>query len=172
MKKKNANRIRNPEFDSTVDPALRELVKFLHEKKIATTPSCSGHHFAEKNFKQIYDELVEDHALIRRTGLKLKDVETGEIYFYHDENYELPWTEEEFLSRVKHYQAHGVLGIRAGRFRKKKKELLAIDVPGVKVMHRDGIILLYVHGNETGENKDKWDSVTAEVKKIFGEDED
>jgi hypothetical protein len=169
MKKKTRNVITNEDFAGSVDAPLRELVTFLHEKGIRTTPSCAGHRFGKEDFGRIYDELEKDAAMIRGTGLALKDVETGQHYFLQRKKYTLPWTRSYFTRKMLTYQSNGIIGIRPGRFRRKKNELLQLRVPGVKLRLKDGIVLIYVPGKK-GENNDrKWKQVTNAVKETFGE---
>src|SRR5690242_20563429 len=77
MKMKNENDIKNKDFLDSVDAPLKELVSFLHQRGLKTTPSCSGHHKSAKNFEKIYDVLEKDKEEIRNEGLELKDIETG-----------------------------------------------------------------------------------------------
>ena len=86
-KKQNRNIITNKNFITSLDTPLRELVKLLHKKGIRTTPSCSGHHLRERNLEKIYQDLKTDRREIRSSGLRLKDVETGQISFYKDKTY-------------------------------------------------------------------------------------
>src|SRR5204862_7330019 len=76
MKMKSTNDIKNEDFMESVDAPLKELVSFLYQRDIKTTPSCSGHHKSEMNFEEIYDALEKDKEEIRNNGLQLKDIET------------------------------------------------------------------------------------------------
>lgn len=167
MEKENENIITNEQFLQSVDGPLKELVSFLHQRGIRTTPSCAGHHKSEGNFEAIYDQLMQDTKDIRNGGLELKDVETGERYVYSEKNYTLPWSRESFIAGVLDYQAGGVIGIRvAGR---EKEKLLQLRLPGVEVKEKDSIVFIFT-GEDPAENiAEKWRKITLEVKTIFEE---
>ncbi len=165
MKMKNTNDISNEDFPGSVDAPLKELVSFLHQLGIKTTPSCSGHHRSEKNFEKIYDALEKDEEEIRNEGLELKDIETGEIYSYKNERYILPWKRKYFLDKVLKYQEKGVLGIRCGDAQKEK--ILQLHIPHVKIVEKDSIIFIHTNENSTEEIAARWKLITEEIKSIF-----
>jgi len=165
MKMKNTNDITNKHFPESVDAALKELVGFLHERGIKTTPSCSGHHRSEKNFEKVYDDLEKDKEDIRNKGLQFKDVETQKIYSYRNSRYKLPWTREHFLDVVVSYQEKGVLGIRydgAG-----KERILQLNIPRVKIVEKDSIIFIHTHEETTEDIAARWKLITEKIKSIL-----
>jgi hypothetical protein len=168
LKRKNPNRITNKSFPDSIDEPLKELVQFLHEIGIKTTPSCSGHHFSEKNFDIIYENLEKDKEEIRNGGLKLMDIETGISYLYKNQNYRLPWSRDKFLQDAKAYQQKGIIGIRTGNRKKLKRKLLEIQVEGAEIREQEGIIFIYISENAKGENRETWRKITAEIKNIIG----
>lgn len=100
----------DPRFLATVDPAVRDLVAWLHSRGIPTGPSCSGHDITKRAFREIHDGLERDRDLVRTTGLQLRDPEDGEIYTMRDEGYELPWVNfGEFRRRAEEHQPVGWL---------------------------------------------------------------
>src|SRR5436190_22861786 len=123
MNKKSRNTITNKKFLKSVDKPLQSLVKLLHKKGIKTTPSCSGHHISERNLEKIYSGLEEDRQDIRNEGLPLKDIETGKLYLYRNDNYNLPWSKEIFLNELLEYQKTGVIGLRLGNKKKLKAKI-------------------------------------------------
>jgi hypothetical protein len=166
LPKKNTDTINNKGFLKTVDRPLRSLVRYLHRKGIKTTPSCSGHHFSERNLEKIYDNLEQDKAAIQDGGLQLKDVETGKIYLFSDKNYSLPWSRTEFIDQLTIYQQKGVIGIKLGNSKKAKRELLKLSIRGAIVEEEDNIIFIFAKG-ENGNNTSIWKKVTKAVKKIL-----
>jgi hypothetical protein len=168
MKHENNNVIRNNHFSESVDGPLKELVNFLHGLGIKTTPSCSGHHKSEKNFDTIYEALEKDKTAIRNGGLKLKDVESGEIYLFRDKQYDLPWNKNAFVDHVLKNQQDGVIGIRVNG--EKKKKILQFQIPGVQIREKDSIVFIHTHEKETQEIKNIWEKITAEIKKVWSED--
>jgi len=165
-KKSKPSKITNKRFLKTIDRPLRSLVSFLHSKGIKTTPSCSGHHFSERNLEKMYDNLEADRDAIQTRGLQLKDVETGKTYFFRDKNYSLPWSREEFISQVTTYQKKGVLGLRLGKHKNIMQHLLKLNVNGASIKKDKGIILFFTD-NETGDNTKAWKKITKEVKRVF-----
>jgi hypothetical protein len=167
-KKKNPNTISNNEFIASVDEPLRELVQFLHDKGIKTTPSCSGHHISSRNFKAIYEELEKDRLAIRNGGLKIKDIESGKTVLYKDKNYELPWTEKEFIEQAAIYQQNGVLGIRPGNRKRMKEKLLQLDIPLVQVVDKKNVVLILTSASGTDADiRATWKEITKQVKAII-----
>ncbi len=166
LPKKNTGAIKNKGFLKTVDRPLRSLVRYLHRKGIKTTPSCSGHHFSERNLEKIYDNLEHDKAAIQNGGLHLKDVETGKIYLFSDKDYLLPWSRQEFIEQLTIYQQKGVIGIRLGNRKKAKLDLLKLSIEGARVGEKYNIVFIFVKG-ENGNNSSIWKKVTKAVKKIL-----
>src|SRR5690349_18992055 len=74
----------DPSFMASVDPPLRDLVRFLHRRGIGTTPSCSGHDLPEEELEAIHRSLIRDKNAIRDHGLDLLDVETGEHHVFRN----------------------------------------------------------------------------------------
>ena len=166
LKKRNHNSIRDKRFLSSVDRPLRKLVRFLHTRGIKTTPSCSGHHIRERSLEKIYDALEKDSQEIRSIGLNLKDVETGQIYFYNDKKYQLPWSREEFVEKVSVYQQKGVIGLRPGKRKKVKKQLLKLQIDGATFRERDGVIFIFTNEDNKGDNRKTWKQITRAVMKV------
>src|ERR1700740_84695 len=168
-KRKSTNKISNKKFDKSLDKPLKEIVLFLHKQGIKTTPSCAGHTKTRAEFKKIYQELKKDEQLIKTKGLHLKNVETAKVYFCYDQNYELPWSKDEFLKKIMTYQKHGVLGIRLGNRKRIKNELLNLSIKGVDIIERNHVVLLLTRsGNERKKNK-TWKEITNSIKRIFKE---
>jgi hypothetical protein len=163
MKKSRPAKITNRNFLQSVDKPLRELVKFLHSKKIKTTPSCSGHHKSKKVFEKIYETLKDDTRYIRNEGLKLRDIESGRLFLYRNKNYVLPWNKKRFLQKVIPYQKNGIIGIIAGNKLKVKRKILELKIEGAKIYEKDAIVFIYTNGGDTG----IWKKITSEVKKCF-----
>jgi hypothetical protein len=129
MKKQNDHLIHNDEFMESVDPPLRDLVEFLHQRNITTTPSCSGHCKSERNFAKLWDDLKADEADVRQNGLVMKEIESGERFLFRDPAYQLPWTKETFIDRVTDYQQKGILGLRVNG--EIKHQLLQLKCDGI-----------------------------------------
>ena len=165
MNMKNTNDIKNKDFPESVDAPLKELVSFLHQRGIKTTPSCSGHHRSEKNFEKVYDDLEKDKEEIRNKGLQFKDIETGKIYSYRNGRYMLPWTREYFLDKVVTYQEKGVLGIRYDGAQKER--ILQLHIPKVKIVEKDSIIFIHTNENTTEDIAARWKLITEEIKSIL-----
>jgi hypothetical protein len=160
------HRITSRKFYKSVDPPLKNLVAFLHKKNITTTPSCSGHHKNEKDFRKIYDALKEDETEIKNEGLEMEDIESGKKLVFRNKKYKLPWTKKEFLKGVMHYQGKGILGIQLKKNDKRKTNLLDIHLPGVSIKPKGAVILILVEQGD-GDHRILWKKIGREVKKIF-----
>jgi hypothetical protein len=173
MRKKNLNTITNKNFLKSVDKPLRRLVKWLHERGIKTTPSCSGHHISERDLEKIYSGLEQDRDAIRNGGLKLKDIETGSMYYYKDSNYNLPWNKQDFIDEVTVYQQTGVIGLRLGNRKREKEKILELfrnfPANGITVEEKDSIILIFTNENQTGNNKKTWKKITRVLQTVLEE---
>jgi len=88
-----------PKFlEATLDAPLRLLALGLNSLGYTTLPSCSGHYKSADELNEAYDALVDDARKIRKSGLELIDVETGNILTHHDESWHLPWDRREFAA--------------------------------------------------------------------------
>lgn len=166
LEKKNNNTIINKKFMRSVDKPLRKLVRLLHANGIKTTPSCSGHSMPKKYFKKLYAALERDRKKIKGNGLKLKDIESGKKYFFRDAQYALPWSRKAFIKKISRYQHNGVIGIRPGRRKKLKAELLRLKLPGVKISISGPVVLFTINGKQRGENSLAWKNVTRHISRV------
>jgi hypothetical protein len=165
--KRNPNKITNRSFLSSVDGPLRELVEFLHKKNIRTTPSCAGHHIGERHLEKIYSGIEKDACIICDEGLRLEDIETGEIHYCCEKNYVLPWNKEEFVEKLSLYQQKGVIGLHLTNKSKLTQKILELDIEGVSTEKKNSILLIYANGNREGDNRSEWCQTTKEIKRIF-----
>ena len=169
MRKKTANTITNKNFLKSVDKPLRKLVKWLHERGIKTTPSCSGHHVSERDLEKIYSALRKDRHDVRNGGLLLKDIETGYSYLYKDNTYNLPWSKKDFIEKVKVYQQRGVIGLRLGQRKKLRRKILEVFddfYDGISASEKDSIVFIFTSGHESGNNKKAWKIITRALKSV------
>jgi hypothetical protein len=164
MKKKNDHLIHNDEFMESVDPPLRDLVEFLHERNITTTPSCSGHCKSERNFAKLWHDLKADKADVRQDGLVMKEIESGEGFHFRDPAYQLPWTKETFIDRARNYQEKGIVGLRVNG--EIKNQLFQLKSDGITTEERDGYVFFRIIEGD-GDNREKWKWLTTEVKAVF-----
>jgi hypothetical protein len=167
VRRRNTNTIANDRFLKSVDRPVRPLVRWLHERGIKTTPSCSGHHMAERSLEKIYEDLKRDGREIRNTGLRLMDIETGEIVLYRNPAYSLPWTRREFLRKAVVYQRRGVLGMRLASRKPILEQIRAARIPGVTLRDRDGVLFVFTD-SDTGDNRRTWKRVTRRIKAVLG----
>lgn len=164
MKKKNDHLIHNDEFMESVDPPLRDLVEFLHERNITTTPSCSGHSKSERNFAKLWDDLKADEADVHQDGLVMKEIESGERFHFRDPEYQLPWSKETFIDRVTDYQQKGIIGL--GVNGEIRNQLLQLKCAGMTTEERDGYVFFRITEGD-GDNREKWKWLTSQVKAVF-----
>ena len=151
------------EFLRTVDEPLRPLVRLLHERGIATTPSCSGHAFSGSALERVYSSLRREARAIRNGGLRLRDVESGAAYLFADEHYQLPWTEDRFMQDARERQRHGALGICLGAYARSRHRLLALHIPSVRVEEREGTVFFFTEASGQRAIDRVWGDVTTAV---------
>jgi hypothetical protein len=157
--------IKTKEFLKTVDPPLRRLVKFLHQKKIKTTPSCAGHSLSKRLMEKIYTLLEIDGDKIRNGGLKLKDVQTGKNYLYQNKKYILPWTRTVFIKKLMPYQHKGIIGLHLEKRRDAINAILNLKVEEAKLYIRGHILFISIKNIEN--NKKVWNTLTKKIMKIL-----
>lgn len=173
LDKKSSNAITNKNFLKSIDRPLRSLVKWLHQRGIKTTPSCSGHHISERNLEKIFSGLEKDKEEIRNGGLMFEDVETGRLYFLRDKNYKLPWNKQKFLNEVIEYQQTGVIGLRLGsnkKFRDKVKKVFEephLVSAGISMIEKDSVIFIFTNEVKSGNNKSSWKKITKILKQAL-----
>jgi hypothetical protein len=149
---------KNPEFIKTLDPELKDLVVFLHSKKIPTTPSCTGHFNPDEEWSDVFDSLQNQASIIRAEGLDMEDPEDVRKFTLKDSTYELPWTKKAFIERAKEHAKLGVLGIYdPGNFISKKITSNRISNSQVT---KDGPITLFLTSPKTPEQlQECWSSL-------------
>jgi hypothetical protein len=167
MKSRNKNIIRNRTFLKTVDEPVRELVRFLHSKGFKTTPSCAGHYHARDQYEKIFNSLKKDEKEIKNGGLKLKQVESGETFIYKENGYSLPFDKAAFIKEVRAIQRNGLIGIRFGNNRRIKRKVMQLDIEGVRIEDRDGVVCIHTSETNPRSNEWIWKKITSEIKYIF-----
>jgi hypothetical protein len=170
MRKKNPNTIGNKTFLKSVDGPLRELVRFLHQRKIKTTPSCAGHHISDNGFKKIYRALVRDQEQIRNAGLELKDIESGKTFIYRNPHYHLPWSMSTFIKRMAGYQKKGVIGIKLGRNKRFREKMMSLQIPNTTIAENNSVLLIITRNDQKRSAREVWKKVTEHIKSIVAED--
>ena len=155
-------------FYSTLDNPLKNVVKFLHQNKIDTTPSCSGHFYPKDIFKKTFDSLKSAEKNIKGKGLILQNPETGEFYKYRNEDYVLPWGKDEFTDRALIHQRKGCLGIKP-----KNNDILnhfkKSPIKGFKTFYDPNhkIIIFVTDSNSPEEINEKWGYFTDKIMSLF-----
>lgn len=149
---------KNRGFAQTLDPELKDLVGFLHSKKIPTTPSCSGHFSSDEKWAEVFDSLQDQASIIRANGLDMSDPEDGQKFNLKNPDYQLPWTKNAFVERAKEHAKLGVLGIYdPGNFIAKK--ITSNKIPNSQVI-KDGPITLFLTSPKTPQElKECWSSL-------------
>jgi hypothetical protein len=150
---------KNSKFSQSLDPELKQLVDFLHSKKIPTTPSCAGHFTSDDEWSTVFDSLSDQKEKIKTTGLELIDPEDGSRYNLKNSNYELPWDKKAFVERAKEHSKFGVLGIYdPGNF--FAKNISKKNIPNSQVT-KDGSITLFLTSPKSDEElKECWSKLT------------
>ena len=101
----------------SVDPALKDLVKFLFENDIETMPSCEGHATSRKDALKIFKKLTDEEREINEEGLPLVNTEDhSDKIIFKDKDYKLEINDPEELIQEDY---SGYIGIKL-----KNKSLL------------------------------------------------
>jgi hypothetical protein len=114
--RKSSKTLSNSLWD-TIDLPLRELVLWMTYIEVETGPSCAGHQVSKQGFFEVWSNLQEEKERIRKKGLLLKDVETGNLYVMRDSSYGLPWGSfNEFYIKATEHQPKGWLPFKSSRW--------------------------------------------------------
>jgi hypothetical protein len=159
--------VQDPSFMASVDPPLREIVRFLHGHGIGTTPSCSGHDLPDEELEAIHASLSRDRKAIRNNGLELLDVETGEHHVFRNAHYRLPWSADEFVQRMRAYQQRGVLGMQLSARTATGRRILHLQVKGLRVEAQDDMLFLFTAERDEAGIERTWARITQAVKAAF-----
>jgi len=75
----------------TIDAPLRDLVGGLHRMGLRTTPSCAGHFGVDGDrVVQAAKDMANEERWIRRIGLRVKDIESGDEDVVQDPSWRAP----------------------------------------------------------------------------------
>jgi hypothetical protein len=155
---------KNPFFIETVDPYLKNTVRYLMGNEIPTTPSCTGHFdMGNDSYLKIYQDLLRDSESIKKEGIKFEDPETGKVSEYKNSDYRLPWDEKSFLERIKENSKFGVIGI----FDPKKKFYNSIQnspIKNTQVIRDEDLTIFLTSANSEIENKNIWEEFETRIK--------
>lgn len=145
-------------FYDSLDRDLLNITKLLHNYKIPTTPSCSGHFSPPEYYVDIYSKLKQNEDKIRSNGVILNNKETSKNYYYKNPSYTLPWSQNEFVDRSLDYQTKGVLGIvdpSAKLFDYISNEL--------DCMHDGGITIVFENSTNSIDKSQNWNQLYKSV---------
>lgn len=155
------------EFYSTLDDKFKDIVPYLHQKGIPTTPSCTGHFKKDSVFKNVYKNLENHRSEINSNGLLLQNPETGEFLKYYDPRYDLPWEKDQFIEKCRDYQKKGCLGLSVDDYY-LQNELTDMDFNTNTYWDDNTNCFLIITNPETEEEmNDTWGSIINQIKKII-----
>lgn len=147
----------NNSFYDTVDDDLKPLVELLHQNKIPTTPSCSGHIHDENHNSELFDS-IKNISEYFGTGLTFNDPENKRKFFYKNKNFNLPWEKNEFIDKISEYQGKGVLG-----FIDNNKKLK--NISKILPIKKSGDVSLIMTDNKSSKGITKnWKEITEIIK--------
>jgi hypothetical protein len=149
----------------TVDPQIVGIVKYLHSKGIATTPSCQGHFDDAKHYKKLYTKLRQDAEKIVTKGLSLSNEALK--CKYGNKAYKLPWTESEFINKVLIYQTEGVVGF-VDPNRKYYDTLQLTKEENINIIHDNNTTLILVKSATQEDMINNWKTVERLIKHTIG----
>jgi hypothetical protein len=151
---------KDPMFLDTIDTELKDIVLFLHSKKIPTTPSCAGHFDSDDKWSDVFDELNNQKKIIRNKGIKLKDPEDGKKFLLKSSNYELPWNKKSFIERARDHSKLGVLGIYDPNNMFAKK-MSSSRIPNSQITKEGPITLFLTSPKTPNQLKECWSGLAS-----------
>jgi len=164
----NEGEIENKWFDNTLDPEIKSLVKLFHDNDIKTSPSCAGHFSKAEYFEDIWDSLDKEKDKINSDGLKLYDSENNEEYMFKDEEYDLPWSKNEFVDRALEYQKKGVLGIFKDRVKDSTlSSIKKIKSDDLEIKDEGDLILFMVNSDDQESMENTWGDLESQVESVL-----
>lgn len=103
---------RDDRFYGLIDLHLRSICRMLHETGLRTTASCEGHFHERSHYEEAWDQLQRERDRITGPGLIVHDAETDLPHLVRDEQYALPWENEQaFCDQAQRQQSQGFLGM-------------------------------------------------------------
>ena len=96
FKKRKSGNLNSAELDDTLDPKIKNIVKYLNNNGYDTLPSCEGHNRTKNFIDKAWKNLLGDRKKIRTIGLWLNNCENDNKYFLMDPNWEIPFSYSEF----------------------------------------------------------------------------
>lgn len=146
-------------FYETLDQPLVRIVKHLHDRGIATTPSCTGHIQNAEFYETRWDSLKEQEQRVHTTGITLHNPETDHQIKYKNLDYKLPWSKNKFVQYGMKHGKFGCLGIIPGKHKYPSK------IPGFAVK-KDGPFVIYLTKSESiPEIYEKWNDFSNHIIK-------
>jgi hypothetical protein len=155
----------HPDIIKTVDPHLKNLVRFFHDRDIQTGASCQGHEETIFDVSERFMALEEDADKIRNEGLVVTDLESGEEFIWQDSDYEMPFDSfDEAIEEFTHHSIKGALTVYLTDFDLEALMELEpqINDIGIEVLHvgdlEDGRYeyMLFAESSSESEQAVKW----------------
>lgn len=166
----------NDDIIDTVDPNLKNLVRFFHTRGIQTGASCQGHEETIFDVSERYIALQDDAEQIRNEGLVVTDLESGEEFIWQDSEYEIPF--DSFDDAIEEFTHHSIKGALTIYLSDSDIETLLEIEPeindiGITVQHIGDLddgryeYMLFAESQSEDEQADKWKSLTTFLLKTL-----
>ena len=154
-------------LSKSLDHCLKPLALHLMKLGCKTLPSCQGHFHDTGHYSTTFDKLMSDSEKIRNEGLRLKNVETGDVFVFQKEDWQLPWSRQGFVEDMLVNEDHeGYLAFTAPDLRLAPH--FTDENPGVRCNiedHDDGFkIEIRVKGKDEKEQCSIWRKLANKVK--------
>jgi hypothetical protein len=164
LRDKNNFDIKYKNFSKSLDKELIDIVNFLYNKGIITTPSCAGHFSDISYYEKIFDLIKKDEKKIKDDGCYFFDYETGKYYFYQNNYYKINFELDEFCETAMEHQKSGVIGLTS-KDESILKVLKNLEIKNFNKKIDDNIIIFMTKSNNEKEKINKWNLFSNEINK-------
>lgn len=153
----------------TIDAPLRSLVKGIHQLGLKTTPSCAGHFGMDgSRVVQAAIDMANEENWIRRKGLRVRDIESGDEDVVQDPSWRAP--DVKTLTRdALRWEGVGYLGVVCPRHLLPKR---TVRMPWVEIVPVfDGCesrMDIWVQSPSTESQNQAWRNATEKILHSLG----
>lgn len=149
---------------ATVDVELVDLVRFIHRNGGTTGPSCAGHVVTPVHHRKVQATMRSHARRVRSSGLRVRDVETGQQAVWRDANYTVDMDLlRDSLGNEKVFELIGYLPLMAEPELANRLLAAVKNTPCSWVEEQDGYLVVWVGCLNVNRQRNAWRHITREV---------